>query len=190
MQRQGLLTANFGGQTLVAAGLTRLTVQIFDLLLKLAENILETSKIVLGALEAQLRLVTARMQAGDAGRFLENEPSRLRLGADEFADLALADEGRRARSGGGVGEQQLYVAGADLAAVDAVGRPGFPFDAPGDVDHFRVVEGGRRLAIGIVENDANFGDIARRPTAGSRKNHVLHAGGAHALVGILAHHPA
>ena len=53
-----------------------------------------------------------------------------------------------------------------------------------------VVEGGRRGAIGIVEIKRDFSGVARRAVAGTREDHVIHAGCAHVLVGILAHHPA
>ena len=74
------------------------------------------------------------MQAGDAGRLLEDQPPRLRLGGDDLADLALAHQRRRARAGGGVGEQQLHVARAHLAAVDAIGRARLALDAARDLD--------------------------------------------------------
>ena len=67
------------------------------------------SEIVLGALQAQLGFVAARMQAGDARRLFQDQPARLRLGGDDLADLALAHQSRRARAGRGVGEQQLHV---------------------------------------------------------------------------------
>ena len=51
------------------------------------------------------------MQPGDAGRFFQHAAALLRLGGDQFADLALADDRRRVRPGRGVGEQKLHVAG-------------------------------------------------------------------------------
>ena len=53
-----------------------------------------------------------------------------------------------------------------------------------------LVEGGRRAAVGIVEHQPDFGDVARGTLAGAGEDHVVHAGGAHVLVGALAHHPA
>jgi hypothetical protein len=130
------------------------------------------------------------MQARDARRLFQDEPARLRLGGDDFADLTLAHQGRRARAGRGVGKKQLNVLGAHLAPVHPIGRARFPLDAPGHLDDLRVVEGGRRPAIGIVEDETDFGDIAGGPIARSGKNDVVHARRAHALVRALAHHPA
>ena len=58
---------------------------------------------------------------------------------------------RRARAGRGIGEQELHVAGAHLAAVDAVGRAGLALDPPRDLELIAVVESGRRLRVGVVE---------------------------------------
>src|SRR5271166_5180072 len=109
----------------------------------------------------------ARVQAGNARRLLENEPAGLGLGRDDLADLALADEGGRARAGRSVGEQELHVSRAHLLAVEAIGRARLALDAAGDLDRLVVVEGGGRAAIGIVEQKPDFGDVARRALAGA-----------------------
>ena len=120
--RQRLVAADVVRQVAVAMRLARLALEAVDLRVDLLEDVLDAHQIVLGPLEPQLGLVAARMQAGDAGRLLEDQPPRLRLGGDDLADLALAHQRRRARAGGGVGEQQLHVARPHLAAVDAIGR--------------------------------------------------------------------
>ena len=147
---------------LIALRLARLALQAVDLRLDLFQHVLEPQQIFLGAFQPKLGLVAARMQAGDAGRLFEDQAARLRLGRDDLADLALPHQSGRTRAGRGVGEQQLHVARAHFAAVDAVGRAGFALDAARHFDHFRVVESGGRAAIGIVEDEADFGDIARR----------------------------
>src|SRR5262249_56274337 len=78
----------------------------------------------------QLGLVAPRMQAGDAGGFLEHAAALLGLGLDDLADAALMDEGGRACAGRRVGEQDLHVARAHLAAVDPIGRALLALDAP------------------------------------------------------------
>ena len=54
----------------------------------------------------------------------------------------------------------------------------------------RIVEGSRRAAVGIVEQEPDFGDVARRAPAGAGEDHVLHARAAHVLERAFAHHPA
>ena len=132
----------------------------------------------------------ARVQPGDAGGLFQDAAARLRLGRDDFVDLALPHQGRRARTRGGVGEKDLDVAGADLAAVDAIGRARFALDPARHFEHFGIVEGGGRGARAIVEHQADLGYVARRAIPGTGEDHVVHAGRAHALVRILAHDPA
>ena len=53
-----------------------------------------------------------------------------------------------------------------------------------------VVEGGGRAAVGIVEQEADLGDVARGPLAGAGEDDVVHPRAAHRLERALAHHPA
>ncbi len=77
-------------------------------------------EVLLGRAQPQLGLVPPRVQARDAGRLLEHAPALLGLGLDDLADAPLMHQRGRARAGGGVGEQDVHVARAHLAAVDAV----------------------------------------------------------------------
>ena len=130
------------------------------------------------------------MQAADTGGVFENAPARLRLGADQFADLPLAHQRRRMRAGGGIGEQKLHVAGAHFAAVDSIGRAAFTLDAPADFEIFVVIQRDRRESLGIVDDERHFGCVARRPSRAAREDDIVHRGGAQALIRALAHHPA
>ena len=130
------------------------------------------------------------MQAGNAGGLFQHAAALLGLGLDDLADAALVDEGGRARAGRSVGEQGHHVAGAHLVAVDAVDRAFFALDPARDVERVVLVELRRRLALGVVDADRDFGGVARRPVVGAGEDHVVHLGGAHRLVRGLAHHPA
>ena len=182
-------TADVGLQSAVAFGLARLSAQAVALCGDLVQHVVDAREVVLGAFEPQLRLVAARVEARDAGGFFQDAAAGLRLGGDDLADLALAHEGRRAGAGGGVGEQDLNVAGAAFAAVDAIGRALFALDTACDLDNIGVVELGRGRACRIVEHQADLGHVACGPIAAAGKNHVVHAGRAHALVGVFAHDP-
>jgi hypothetical protein len=128
--------------------------------------------------------------AADPGGLFEHAPALLRLGLDDLADAALMHQRRRAGAGGGVGKQDLHVAGPHLAAVDAVSRPFFALDPSGDFQGVIVVEGGRRGASGIVDRHRHFRHVALRAVAGAVEDDVVHARGAHRLVRGLAHDPA
>ncbi len=110
------------GDVAVAAGLPRLPLQRAKLRLELAAQILCARQVGLGGAQLQLRLVPARMQAGDAGGFLQHRAAILRPGGDQRADPALADHAGGMRPGRQVGEQGLHVAGAHLLAVHPVHR--------------------------------------------------------------------
>ena len=147
-------------------------------------------QIGLGCLEPQFGLMAAGMQAGDAGGLFQHAAALLGLGLDDLADAALMHERRRAGAGGGVGEQNLHVARAHLAPVDAIAGTGFALDAAGDLQRILVVEGGRRRARRIVDGDRHLGIVARRAAVGAGKDHVVHGRGAHGFVRGFAHHPA
>ena len=91
VEQHGVAGANVGRQHLEAVGLAGLALQAFDLRFKLGGDVVKPLEIGLGGAQSQFRLVAARMQAGNARRLLEQLPSRLRFGLNQFADTALAD---------------------------------------------------------------------------------------------------
>ena len=169
MQQRRLGLADVGRQVLEARGLARLALQAFDLAFELADDVVEPFEVLLGGAQPQLGLVAAGVQAGNAGRLFEQRAARLRLGLDQLADAALPDHRGRAGAGRLVGEQQLHVLGARFLAVDAVDRAGLALDAARHLQFVGVVEGGGRGAVGIVEEQRDFGGVARRPRCRSRR---------------------
>ena len=145
VQDDGVELADLGGQLLVAPRLPGLALQALDLRVELAQDVVEARQIALRRLEAQLRLVAAAVQAGDAGRILQDAAALLGLGIDELADLPLPHQRRRAGAGGGVLEQDAHVARAHLPAVDAVGRARLALDAARHLERVAGVELGRCL---------------------------------------------
>ena len=158
----------------VADRLARLLLQAVDLGGELADHVLDPQQIGFRRFQPQLGLVPAGMQAGNAGGFLQHAAALLGLGLDDLADAALMHQRRRARAGGGVGEQDLDVARAHLAAVDAVGGAGLALDAARDFERVIVIEGGRRRAVGIVDRDRHLGIVARRAVGGAGEDHLVH----------------
>src|SRR5690606_34766039 len=113
-------------------------------------------EVLLGGTQAQLRLVTTGVKSGNAGGFLEQGAAGGGLGGNQFPDLALADQRRRVGASGGIGEQQLHVAGTNLAAVDAIDGARFALDPASDLEDVGVVEGSRRGAVGIIEDEGDL----------------------------------
>ena len=108
----------------------------------------------------------------------------------ELADTPLMHHRGRTRAGRSVGEQNVHVAGAHLAAVDAIGRARIALDAARHVERLMLVELGGRLARAVVDLDRDLGVVASGPVVGAGKDHVVHVGGAQRFVRGLAHHPA
>ena len=190
MEQHGFRLAHLGGDLAVADRLARLLLQAFHLAGELADHVLDAGEVGFGRLQSQFGFVAAGMQAGDAGGVFQHAAALLGLGLDDLADLALVDEGGRARAGRGIREQDLHVAGAHVAAVDAIDGTGLALDAAGDFQELAVVDGGRRGAIGIVDRHHHFGVVARRAVAGTGEDHGVHVGGAQRFVRGLAHRPA
>src|SRR5260221_4685325 len=130
------------------------------------------------------------MQAGDAGSFFQQAAAIGRLGIDNGANAALADQGGRMGTRCRIGEQQLHVAGADILAIDLVARSFATIDAAGNLKLVIVVELGRHPAVGIVPTNNHFSDVAGRSIAAAPKDHVIHLAAAHALGAGFAHGPA
>ena len=186
----GFELAQLGGQLLIFLRLPGLAAQIGELAADLADDIPQAFEIDFCSLQARFGFLAAAVKARDAGRVFENAAALLRLGVDKLANLALLHKRLAARPGGRVGEQDLNVLRPDLLAVHLVNRAGLALDAARDFQHIGVVEGSGRCALRIVDGDHHLGHVARRALVGACKDHVVHGGGAHALVGGLAHHPA
>ncbi len=191
LQRQhgGLGAADMVGEVAVAAGLARLALQALVLLIQRHQHVLHAGQVLLSGAQPQLGLVAAGIEAGDAGRLVDDGAPVGRLGVDQRADAALAHQRGRARARCRIGEKRLHVAGADLAAVHRIGRTLAALDAADHVELVGVVDHGRRGARLVVEGQHDLGDVARRPGAGAGEDHVLHLAAAHLLGRSLAHHP-
>ena len=72
--------AEIGDQRLVAARLAGLPLERADLALHLFDDVLQAHEIRLGRLQLAQRLFLLRLEAGDAGRFLEDRAPVLRAG--------------------------------------------------------------------------------------------------------------
>jgi hypothetical protein len=130
------------------------------------------------------------VQAGDAGGVFQHAAALFGLGLNDLADLALVDQRRRTRTGGGVGEQNLHIPCTDIAAVDAIDGTCLALDAARDFQNLAVIDGSRRRAIGVIDRHRHFGVVARRTVAGAGEDHRIHVGGAQRFVRGLAHRPA
>ena len=177
------------GEILVAGRLARLALEIGKLGVERRDHVLQPVQVGFRRPQAQLGFVAPGMEPGDARRLLQQRAAVAGPGLDDGFHLALAHQRGRPRPGGGVGEQNLDVAGADVLAVDAVLRPRAAFDAPGDFQLVPVVEGGGRGALRIIQAEGHFGDVPGRPVDGAAEDEVVHLFAAQAARRVLAHGP-
>ena len=139
MVQHGLGLAHLGRDVAVADRLPRLLLQAVHLSGELADHVLDAEQVGFRRLQAQFSLVAAGVQAGDAGGIFQHAAALLGLGLDDLADLALVNQRRRTRAGGGIGEQDLNVAGAHVAAVDAIDRARLALDPARDFQNLAIV---------------------------------------------------
>ena len=182
--------ADLGGEPPVALGVSRFAAQADEVGLHLAHDIIEPGQVGVGGPDPQFDLVTAAVQTRYSGRFLQDPPAILRPGGDELGDLALANKSGGIGARRSIGEHQLDVAGAHLAAVDAKLRALAAIDAAHDLQHRGQVEFRRSVPVGVVDRQGHLSVIARRAVHGTGEDHVVHAIAAQGLGGVGAHHPA
>ena len=174
----------------IPAGLASLPLQCAKLRLELASQIFRARHVGLGGAQLQFCLVAARMQAGDAGGFLQHRAAILRPSRDQRADPSLADHAGGMRAGRHVGEQGLHVAGTHLLAVHPILAARSARDTADDLQLGLLMERRRHRAGGLVQRQGHLGQIARRPTGGAGEDHIIHLACAERARALLAHRPA
>jgi hypothetical protein len=133
--------------------------------------------------------VAPRLQPADAGGLFQEQPALGRPGIDQPADPALADQRDRLCARGRIGEQQLHVAGAHLAAVDAIGRALAAIDPAVDLQFVGIGDVGGRAAPAIIQAERDRGEAAAGPGRGAAEDHVVHVAAAQPPRRRLAHDP-
>ena len=76
----------------VADRLARLLLQPIDLRGQLADHVLDAQQVGFRSFQPQFRLMPARVQAGDAGGFLQHAAALLGFGLNDLADAALVHQ--------------------------------------------------------------------------------------------------
>ena len=104
--------------------------------------------------------MTAGVQARYARSFFQNAAAILRLGGDQFGDLALPHQGWGIGTRRGISKQKLNIAGPDLTAIDLIGRACAAIDAAHHLERLVIIELGRGLMVGIIDRQGDFGMVA------------------------------
>ena len=115
-----LLERDVGLQRVVLLRDLGLLLQLVQVGVELAQDVLDPRQVLARVREAVLGLAPALLVLGDARGFLQEQAQLLGLGFDDPADRALADDGVGARAQAGAQEHVLHVAPAHRLVVDVV----------------------------------------------------------------------
>ena len=173
----------------VALRLFGLSSKLPQLRRKLLDHIIDAQQILFRIFELQFRLMTALIEARDPGRLFEHPTARFGFGVDQLGNLTLPDQRRRMRSGRSIGKEHLHVFGPHILRVGLIRRANVTGDPAHNVELVGVIEPRRRQSFGVVDLQAYFGKVARRPGRGAGKDHVFHATAPHRLGTGFPHHP-
>ena len=179
--------AQFVAQDQIAFGRFRLGAQGFHLQLQLGDFVIDTQEVFLGALELALAVLLAVAVFGNAGSFFKHAPPVAALGAEQFVDPALADDGIALVAHAGVHEQLVHIPQADGLLVDIILAFPAAVIAAGDGD-FALLH--RENMAGVVDHQRNLGKADLGALFRSAENHVLHFAAAQGAAALFAHDPA
>ena len=167
-----------------------LLLQLFEVGVELAQDVFHAGEVFAGVGQAVLGLAAALLVLGDAGGFFQKQAELFRLGLDDAADGALADDGVRAWPQARAQKHVLHVPAAHRLVVDVVTAGAVTGQHPLDSN---LAKGGplpARPVVGVVEHQLHAGAAGGLAGGGAIENDILHRL-ATQLRGLgLAEHPA
>ncbi len=166
--------------------LRRLALEALELLLDLVDDVVHAEEVLLGRLQLELGLPTARLVLRDARRLLDDRAAVGGLRREDLADLALLDDRVRLRAEPGVHEQLVDVAQATDPAVHQVLALPVPVEPP---RHHALGAAVGAVAVEAGDLEVHLGHLQRLPARAAVEDHVLHRRAAQALHALLAEHP-
>ena len=107
-------------ERLVLLSALGLALERAELALDLVHHVLHTNQVSTGAVELSLRLAALLLVACDAGRFLDEHATLVRLGGQDMVELVLVHHRIRTRVGAGPGEEVENVAQPGRLLVEEV----------------------------------------------------------------------
>ncbi|KDB51367.1 hypothetical protein X805_30560 [Sphaerotilus natans subsp. natans DSM 6575] len=184
LERAGLL------QVAEALRHLRLRLELAEIGIELAQDVLDPGQVLAGILQAALGLAAALLVLGDARSLLQEQAQLLGAALDDAADRALADDGVGARAQAGAQEHVLHVAPAHWLAVDVVLAGAVAGQHPAHRDLGVLVPLAAGARRGVVEDQLDAGARGGLALARAVEDHVLHRLAAQLAGLALAQHPA
>ena len=167
-----------------------LLLQLFEVGVELAQDVLNAGEILAGVGQAVLGLSAALLVLGDASGFFQKQAEFLRFGFDDAADSALTDDGVSAWPQARAQKHVLHVPAAHWLVVDVVAAGAIAGQHPLDGN---LAKGGplpARAVVGVIKHQFHTGAAGGLAGGGAIENDILHRLAAQ-LRGLgLAQHPA
>ena len=175
------------GQLRVALRLAALARQAPDLRLDLGDQVLHPLKVHRGLFQATLGAVLAVAVEPDAGRLFEQRSPLVGPVGEEKVDHLGFDDHAGVAAEAGAAEQILDVPEPDRSAVQeivALAGAGEP------AGHHDFAVGDRQVAVAVVEEEGDLGDVDRPAGGGALEDDVFHLAAAEQAGRLLAQDPA
>jgi hypothetical protein len=177
-------------QGVVLRGHLGLLLQLVEVGVQLAQDVVDAGQVLARVTQAQLGLAAALLVLADAGGFFQEQPQFFRPRFDDAADGALADDGVGPRAQAGAQEHVLHVAPAHRLVVDEVAAGAVTRQHALDGDLGKLAPGSAGAGVFIAEHQLHAGAAGRLALAAAVEDDVLHAL-ATQLAGLaFAQHPA
>ena len=164
--------------------------QLVEVAVELAQDVFDPGQVLAGVGDPALGLAAALLVLGDPRGFLQEQAQFLRLGFDDAADRALADDGVGARPQPGAQKHVLHVAPAHRLVVDVVAAGAVARQYPLDRNLRELAPLAAGAVVGIVEHQFHRRPRRRLAGRGPVEDHVLHRFAAQFAGARLAQHPA
>ena len=161
-------------QCVEALGNFSLFFKLFEVGVQLTQNVFDTGEVLAGVAQAVFGFAAALFVFRDTRSFLQKQAQLLRLGFDDPADRALANDGVRTWPQSSAQEHVLYIASAHGLVVDVV--------AAGTVAGQHALNGNlwvlsplaTSAVVVIAKHQLHTGTAGWLAGIGTVENHVLH----------------
>ena len=157
--------------------------------IELTQDVFDTGQVFARVRQTVGRFAAALFVLGHAGRFFEKQTQLFRLGLDDAADGALADDGVSARAKTCAQKHVLHISPAHRLVVDVVagGTVARQNALDGDLAELAPLTAG--AVIGVVKHQLDAGPAGRLAGVGSVEDNVLHGFATQFRGPALAQHP-
>jgi len=177
-------------QVVVALRHLGLALQLVQVGVQLAQDVLDASQVLARVVEPVLGLAPALLVLADAGRLFQEQAQLLGARLDDAADGALADDGVGTRPQAGAEEHVLHVAPAHRLVVDVVTAGAVARQHALDRDLGELAPLAAGAVIAVVEHQLDRRAAGRLARGGAVEDDVLHRLAAQLGRLGLAQHPA